>query len=230
LFRNHTIRLCGILLASAVAGCANSITLPIPTITASSPNQVGSVFMPQFNSALGTLTGVQVNFGVSTVSATTAISDVENNVSNINITYDLGYFVSIALPDGEIFAVEGAPPLTCAASAAGAEILTCSNGGSFTQMVAGMSFDLTSKSPLFVAGPVALNYSTFPSEILVGTPTPNPPANLNLSVTNESDSTPSTITFTYTAAAATPEPAAPAMAMVGLACLFLLRRRFRAAA
>jgi MYXO-CTERM domain-containing protein len=185
--------------------------------------------MPQFNSALGTLTGVQVNFGVSTVSATTAISDVENNVSNINITYDLGYLLSVFLPDGEVFAASGAPPLTCAASAPGAEILTCSNGVTFTQSVAGSSFDLTSQSALFLAGPVALNYSPNPVEILVGTPLPNPPANLNLSVTNESISTPSTVTFTYTTASTTPEPAAPAMAMVGLAVFFLLRRRLRAA-
>ena len=86
-----------------------------------------------------------------------------------------------------------------------------------------MTFDETAETGLFLAGPVALNYSPFPAEILVGTTTPNPPTNLNLSVTNESISTPSTITFTY--APPVPEPATFAMSMVGLTGLALLLRR-----
>ena len=216
-------RISALLLASAIGMSAGTLTTVLPTVDETSPTVGGTISLPQFNSSLGTLTGVTLNFGAGSIFADTAISDFEGTGGNIDITYDLGYQVTFNLPVGGPFVAADYQPLTCSGS--GPEISSCSNSQGISNTPISGSYDLSSDAAAFLTGPVSVTYTPSQVEQLVGSPTPANPSNLNLSVTNESLSMPVSITYTYTPeTASVPEPASLVLAGGGLLGLGLLGR------
>ena len=213
-----------ILFASALGLSAATLTVPLGVVTDTSPTLGGTLVLPQFNSSLGTLTGVELDFGAGSVSADLAISDIEPG-GIIDITYLMGYEVTFTLPAVGPFVAEDAQNLNCSGS--GPEIASCTNSESIAFSSISGSFDLSADLAAFLSGTVNVPYTPSLVETLVGTPSPLHPSNLNLSVTNESMTMPSSITFTYTPASGTPEPATLFFVGGGLIGLYGARRRRR---
>lgn len=217
-----------ILLASAVGLSATTLTTTLPTVNETTI--AGTLVLPQFNAALGTLTGVTLNLGLGTLQANTSISDFEGTGGVINITYDLGYAVTFALPVVGNYVAQDFQPLNCSGS--GAEISSCSNSLALSLSNLGGSFDLSPDAAAFLSGPVNVPYTPSSIQTLVGTSVPTNPSNLQTSVTGVSLTMPGSITYTYTPASlSTPEPAPLALFAVGLFGIFgfaKLRMRRRA--
>jgi PEP-CTERM motif len=219
-------RIAALLLASAAAMSAGTLTTILPTVNEASPTVGGTISLPEFNSALGTLTDVTLNFGAGSVFADTAISDIETTGGTINITYDLGYQVSFSLVGELLLEAGNYAPLTC--SGFSPETVICDNSGVVSYTQPPESFDLSSDLAAFLTGPVSVPYTPSVVEYSLGPTTPASPSNLNLSVTNESFSMPVSITYTYTPeTAGVPEPASLIMAGGGMIALGWLGRKRR---
>jgi hypothetical protein len=210
---NHARTLSVLLLLSAAGLSAGTLTIALPTVNETSPTVGGIVILPQFNSSLGTLTGVSLDFGPASISADTEISDFEPG-GTINITYSLGYQVTFTLPVGGPFVVEDAQDLNC--SGFGPEFATCDSSQGISFSPINGSYDLSSDAAAFLSGTVPVSYTPTLIESKVGGSTPTNPSNLSLSVTGESATIPLSITFTYTPTTSVPEPGSLVLAGAGL--------------
>lgn len=217
----RTIFIFGLLMTAAAAtGFGAQITQTLTTLTVSGTGG-GTWYLPQFNNSLGTLTGVLLNFGQGQIRANDGISDLENS-NRINITYNLGYQVTINMPGIAPYVPNAYTALTCSGTAT--EVTTCSNSIQLSSALNPVTFDLSPQSGLFVFGPVGLTYQAINIQQLVGTPFPNPPTNLITSVSG-SLTLPATITFIYTTpTTSTPEPSSVVLGATGLALLWVGRR------
>ena len=178
--KTNVSRMAALILASAIGMFAGTLTTVLPTVDETSPTVGGTISLPQFNSALGTLTGVTLNFGAGSIFADTAIGDFEPTGGNINITYDLGYQVTFTLPVGGPFVAADYQPLTCSGS--GPEVSSCNHSQGISDTPISGSYDLSSDAAAFLTGPVSVTYTPSLVKQLVGSPTPASPADLNLSV------------------------------------------------
>lgn len=218
----QTIVITGITLIASLGAFAGQITTPTVNVTVT--NTSGNALIQQFDPSLGTLTGVTLNFGPAAISDTIFISDFEQG-GTINITYNLGHFVTFTLPVNGPYTPEDFQALNCSGS--GPEFSNCSNTEDISFVFSATSFDLTSapQAPFLGLGTVAFPYSPSLVESLV-TSTPANPSNLSLQVSNLLLTTTMSLTYTYDAAGvATPEPAAVGMAGIGLCGLIWLTRK-----
>ena len=217
------IVLSGILSIPAVQSYAGTITTPDVLINVTT--SAGSVLLQQFDPSLGTLTGVTLNIGKTTISDTAIMSDVEaTNV--ITITYNLGHMVTFTLPGGGTFVPLVAQNLTC--SGVGNEFTSCSNLVENSLVLNASTVDLTSAIPgsFLGLGTFAIPYSPALIESLVSS-IPSNPSNLSLSVSNLQLTSDMSVTYTFTDPVGTPEPGSLGAAGLGLGTLvFLARKRF----
>lgn len=218
----------GLLSAFALVLPANVLNVTLPTVNETSPTVGGTLTLPQFDSSLGTLTGVSLDFGAGSIFANTSISDVQPAGGTIDITYNLGYQVTFNLPVGGPFVPADFQQLNCTGS--GTEISACSNSLAISLSNLGGTFDLSSDAAAFLAGSVAVTYTPSLVEQLVGSSTPTNPANLVLSVTGESLTMPAAISYTYTPDPQTPEPSAAILSALGLLALVYGGRQVHATA
>ena len=209
--------------STALVLSAATVTVPLGDVTDTSPTVGGVLVLPEFNNALGTLTGVTLNFGPGTVSANIGISDLEPAGGNINITYNLGYDVTFNFPGG-FYNPQDSQNLNC--SGFGVEISSCNNSTAIAGSGLAASADLSGFLALFEAGNVDVPYTPTLIEELVGSAVPASPANLVLSVTGESLVMPASVTYTYTSAVASaPEPSSFVLLGGGLLALGWASRR-----
>jgi hypothetical protein len=213
--------LCAVFL-TGIAAHAGSITIPLTTVVETSPTVGGNLVLPQFNSSLGTLTGVTLDFLPGSISVNIAISDFETP-GPISIAYDLGYSVSFDIFGGGLI-IQDVKQLQCISSAI--EVAACDDSATIGFPTSDTPFDLTPQLALFLSGPVLIPYAPSVTQNPVVTPVPVSPSHLVLTVSGNV-TVPSQITFQYTAAGV-PEPGTFLLLGSVLAGLWLaLRKRSR---
>ncbi len=173
--------------------------------------------------ALGTLTGVTLNIGSTKISSDTATSDFQQG-GTINITYNLGHFVTFSLPGGGTFVPEDFQSLNCLGQ--GPEFSSCSAAQAISFTYVPSTIDLTGAiaGPFLGLGTFAIPFTPTIVEDVV-TSIPANPANLTLSVTNLSLTSDMSVTYTFDDAPRTPEPGSLGAVGLGLTGLAWMARR-----